>query len=366
MLITIIVALAGIISLLIIHEFGHFIIAKKCGVEVEEFGVGYPPRIHGKRFGETIYSLNLIPFGAFVKIKGETGGVEDYRSFAGKPMWQRVSIVLGGVVSFWVISAIILGIVAGVWGLPTAVGDEERADLIDPMVYVIGAIEDSPAGKAQLKAGDVIEEIKVSDSRFPISKVGEVQLLTEEHGGKEIILVVKRGEETLELTVVPRISPPEGEGALGISLTRVALKKYPWYKAPLQGVVGSYFLTANVVSGWVLGIKSLLGTAELPPGVNFELMGPLGIFDLLREYFARGINYFLYLISLIAVALALANILPIPALDGGKLVFLGIEAVRRKPISPKLEQNITGTFFVLLIVFMLYITLKFDLPRFFS
>src|SRR3989338_3746478 len=115
MIATILIALFSLIALLVIHEFGHFVLAKKFGAKVEEFGVGYPPRIFGIKKGETIYSLNLIPFGAFVKIHGEDGGIEDYHSFTGKPMWQRLSIVLGGVVSFWIVAVIILSLVSGIW-----------------------------------------------------------------------------------------------------------------------------------------------------------------------------------------------------------------------------------------------------------
>src|SRR3989344_2515746 len=111
MILTIFVAFISLIGLMVIHEFGHFILAKKFGAKVEEFGVGYPPRVLGKKIGETIYSLNLIPFGAFVKVHGETGGVEDYHSFTEKPMWQRISIVLGGVVSFWIVSVVVLSLV---------------------------------------------------------------------------------------------------------------------------------------------------------------------------------------------------------------------------------------------------------------
>ena len=365
MFLTILVAIFSIIALLVLHEFGHFIIAKKCGVKVEEFGVGYPPRICGKKFGETLYSINLIPFGAFVKIRGETGGIEDYRSFIGKPMWQRVLIVLGGVASFWVVSAILLGIVSGVWGLPVAVSDEDDHNLIDPRVQIIGILEASPAEKAGLKAGDIIINVKWQTLNVKIDKVKQVQEFTETYKGEEIILTIKRGQELLEMPIVPRVSPPAEEGAMGVALVRVALRPYSWYQAPFQGIKATGVLTLNIVDGWIMGLKSALGIEKLPPGIKFELMGPLGIFDLLRDYFTQGLNYFLYLVALISVALALANILPIPALDGGKLVFLAIEAIRKKPISSKVEQNITAVFFTLLIILMIYITIKFDIPRVF-
>lgn len=356
MILTIFIAFFSLIALIIVHEFGHFILAKKFGTKVEEFGIGFPPRLLGKKIGETIYSLNLLPFGAFVKIQGEAGGVEDYRSFIGKPMWQRISIVFGGVVSFWIVSAILLSIVAGVWGLPTAVSDTDNHTLIDPRVQITQISANSPAAEAELKIGDVL---------IGFNKTGEVQEFVEANKGKEITLKIKRGEESFEKKIIPRISPPEGEGALGIGLTRIALRPYPWYQAPVQGVLSSGKITFNILNGWILGLKSVLGLAQLPEGMKMEMMGPIGILDLLREYSELGVNYFLFLISLIAIALALANILPIPALDGGKLVFLGIEWIRGRPINYKLEQKITATFFILLIILMIFITIKFDIPRVF-
>lgn len=356
MILTVLVALFSLIALIIIHEFGHFILAKKFGTKVEEFGIGYPPRLFGKKIGETLYSVNLLPFGAFVKIHGEEGGVEDYRSFIDKPMWQRVFIVLGGVVSFWIIATVLLSIVAGVWGLPTAVADTENHNLVDPKVQIIQIAADSPAKEAELMVGDVI---------VGFDKVKDIQEFIKVHQGEEVVLTIKRGAQVFEKTMIPRVSPPAGEGAVGIGLTRIALRPYAWYEAPVQGVLACGRMTANIVKGWILGVKSLLGITQLPQGVKMEMMGPLGILDLLREYFKLGINYFLFLISLISIALALANILPIPALDGGKLVFLAIESVRGKPINYKLEQKITATFFILLIILMIFVTVKFDIPRLF-
>ena len=356
MFFTIIIAFFSLIALVIIHEFGHFILAKKFGAKIEEFGIGYPPRIIGKKINQTLYSLNILPFGAFVKIYGEEGGAENYRSFIGKPIWQRVLIVLGGVVSFWFVSIILLSIVAGVWGLPTAVSDKDRENLKDPKVQIIQIAADSPAHVAELKVGDIITGFET---------VKDVQEFISARQGKEAVLTIKRGSEVFERTIVPRVLPPEGEGPLGVSLTRIALKSYPWYQAPLQGVFASANLTSNIVNGWILGLKSALGLVQLPQGVKMEMMGPLGIFGLLSEYFSMGINYFLFLVSLIAVGLALANILPIPALDGGKLIFLSVEWLRGKPINYKIEQRVSAVFFVLLIILMIFVTVKFDIPRIF-
>ena len=354
MIITILAAFFSLIGLMVIHEFGHFVLAKKFGVKVEEFGVGYPPRIFGIKKGETIYSLNLIPFGAFVKVYCEQGGIEDYHSFSGKSMWQRFAIVLGGVVSFWIVAIIILSVVAGAWGLPTEVDDSQNVS--NPKVHIAVIIADSPAKTAGLMAGDIV---------VGFEKISELQGFIGSNKGKEITLTVKRGEDLLEKKIIPRVAPPEGEGPLGIGLARSGLMTYPWYEAPLRGVLATYDLTANVIAGWVMGLKGIMGISKIPDGLKVEFMGPLGIFDLLREYFKMGINYFLFLVALLSTALALANILPIPALDGGKMVFLAIEAIRKKPINHKLEQRVSSVFFALLIIMMIFVTVKFDIPRVF-
>src|SRR3989344_4741740 len=186
MFFTILAAFIGLVGLMVIHEFGHFILAKKFGIKVEEFGIGYPPRLFGKKIGETVYSVNLLPFGAFVKVYGEQGGIEDYHSFSGKPMWQRLAIVFGGVISFWVAAAIILGIVAGVWGLPAAVADDENQRLADPKVQIIGVSPNSPAESSGLKVGDSI---------IGFGKVKDFQGFIGANKGEEISLSIKRGSE---------------------------------------------------------------------------------------------------------------------------------------------------------------------------
>jgi len=347
MILTILIAFFSLMALLVIHEFGHFILAKKFGTKVEEFGIGYPPRVFGKKFGETLYSLNLLPFGAFVKIHGEEGGIEDYHSFTDKPLWQRFSIITGGVVSFWLVSIILLSVVAGAFGLPLAVSDEDSGNLKEVKVQITQIMADSPAEAADLRAGDVI---------IGFEKVSDVQNFVGLHRGEEITLTIERGNDVFEKKVVAPI---------GVALARVALKQYPWFEAPLQGIMVSGSMTGNVVKGWVTGLKSVLGITKLPAGLKMEMFGPVGILGLLGQYSQMGINYFLFLVSFISIAMALTNLLPIPALDGGKLVFLAIEALRGKAVNYKIEQKITAAFFVLLIIFMVFVTFKFDIPRVF-
>ena len=356
MIFTIIIAFIALMSLIVLHEFGHFILAKKFGVPVDEFGIGYPPRIFGKKIGDTLYSLNLIPFGAFVRVRGEEGGIEDMKSFAKKPIYQRALIVLGGVVMFWIISWVLLSIALGL-GVPVAVSDDAE-NLVDSRVRVIMIAPNSPAEMAGIEPGDAV--LKIGDKE--IDKVNELQELVKERLGKELVLTIESGDKIFDVKLLPRESPPEGEGAMGVALIRTSTKSYPWYEAPFQGAMGVGVLTINALKSWAVVGSSLMGGQGMPTGA--QVMGPVGIFDLLAKMSSLGAGYFLYLIATISIFLALFNILPIPALDGGKLVFLAIEAVRKKPVSQKIEQNLTVFFFYLLIALLIIVTYK-DLQRLF-
>ncbi len=247
MFLTIIIAFISLVGLLIVHELGHFILAKKFGVKVEEFAVGYPPRLLSKRIGETVYSLNLLPFGAFVKIAGEQKSVEDHRSFSKKPLWQRALIIFGGALSFWVLAAVLLSIVAWL-------------------------------------------------------------------------------------------------GVEGIT----------WYEAPARGLLACGELTFLIVKGLSMALVNAF--RGLPTGA--QMVGPVGVFSLFTEASQQGLVYFLYFISVISLHLAVINLLPIPALDGGKLLFLAIEKIKGSPVNEKVEQRITGFFFALLLVLMAWLTVK--------
>ncbi len=371
MILTILIVFFTLIGLLVLHELGHFLLAKKFGVDVEEFGVGYPPRIFGKKIGKTIYSLNLLPFGAFVRIKGEEGklGVEDARSFSGKPIWQRALILIGGVVTFWLIGFLIFTFIAGVWGLPTSVSGDFQPEALrqgiqiveGPQVQIIGVNSGSPAELAGLKVGDIIKEFSISHFQFSVNKVEEIQELTEEYKGEEITLTIQRGKEVSEFSLVPRTSPPQGEGAMGIALVRVAKFRYPWYQAPWQGVLvtSQQTVAMPIIIGQVI-VKAVQG--EKVEGVKF--VGPIGIGEMMGRSLKIGFDNFLLLIAMISIWLALFNLLPIPAVDGGRLLFLGIEKVRGHPVNPNLERNITALFFTILVGLMIFITIK-DVIRLF-
>lgn len=361
MILTIIIAFISLMGLVMLHELGHFLLAKKFGIKVEEFGIGYPPKLLSKKIGETIYSLNLLPFGAFVRIYGHEERIDDPRSFSSKPFYQRALVILGGVVVFWIVSAILLSIVMGI-GVPSIIDDNEAGILRDPKVQVAGIISDSPASQAGLKIGDSIINIKCQNIDAEINKVKEVQDAVQSCKGEETVLTIKKGEDISKVSLIPRISPPEDEGPMGVALLRTALKSYPWYRAPIEGVKATGNLTVAIVKGWGMVIKSLVSGNGVPAGV--EIGGPVRIFELFLDMSALGVSYFLQFIALISISLAILNILPIPALDGGWLVFLIIEKLRGKPLNDKIVQKISLSFFFLLIILMIWITVK-DVIRLF-
>jgi len=355
----ILIVFISLIGLIILHEFGHFAIAKKFGVRVEEFGIGLPPRLIGKKIGETLYSLNLIPLGAFVKLYGEEKEIKEPRSFTGKPIWQRALIILGGVVSFWIISAILLSIVFGM-GVPQAISDQ--AEAVNPKVQIVAVASGSPAEEAGIKVGDAIKQLTINNQQLTINKVKQVQEFTKEHLGQAITLTIERGKEVFDATLIPRVLPPEGEGAMGVGLVRTALTSYPWYLVPVKGVEACFNFTGSIVIGLFQVFGNLIQGKGLPAGA--QLMGPIGIGSLMTQAAHLGLTYYLQFIALISIYLAIFNILPIPALDGGKLLFLGIEKVRRRAVSQKIEQGITSIFFALLIALMIWVTIK-DIIRIF-
>lgn len=348
-----------LVALATLHEFGHFLLAKKLGVKVDEFGLGYPPRLFAKKMGETVYSLNLLPFGAFVEIHGERGQIESSNSLNKKPILQRAAIILGGVISFWIIGIILFSIVFRI-GAPVAISDD--LEVQNGKVQIIQIAKNSPAEITGLKEGDTILELKAQNSKIKINKVKEVQEFVNKNRGKEVILTIERGNEFFKVKLIPRISPPENEGPIGISLVRTTIKKYPLFTAILKGIKTSFEITLSILKSFGQILKDLVSKKGIPRGV--EVMGPVGVGVLLFQALQRGISYFLQFVAIVSLHLAIINLLPIPAVDGGRLLFLGIEKLKGSPIDPKIEKRINATFFALLIILMVFVTIR-DIIRIF-
>lgn len=348
MIIYIIVSIVSLIILMVLHELGHFLVAKRFGVKVEEFGIGIPPRIFARKFGETVYSLNLLPIGAFVKIYGEDQKIEDKRSFSEKSIFQRALILLGGVFAFWIVAFVLLTFIAGM-GIPTSVDDDIYSP--DARVMILGVEEGFPAEIAGIKAGDVLITLSSKKEQIIIERVSDVREFLNQNQGEEVAVLVKRGNLEKELSMISL----EEEGIMGVFLERTEIKKYVWYQAPIQGALMTGRITANVVYFLGSSVKRVILRESLPPGVR--MAGPVGIVrDVLAGALQVGLMDYLQVMVMISISLAIFNLLPIPALDGGRLLFLIIEKIKGKPINPKLEQNLIVLSFMMLIGIFFLVT----------
>ena len=330
-------------------------------MKVEEFGIGYPPKIYGKKFGNTLYSLNLLPFGAFVRILGDEESSDNEGSFTKKPIWQRALILLGGVVSFWAVALIIIIFVAGLAGVPTAVSDDFSQAGKTPYVQILQVSPHSPAAQSGIKPGDIISQLQTTNYKLQTDKVGEVQSFIINHKGEEIIIFLQREKQNLEVSATPRVNPPQGEGAMGVALARVVKFRIAWYEAPWQGLKITWEQTKNIPIALAKAIKSKLQGND---NSGLQFVGPIGLGQIMGQSMSQGAGNFLMLIAMISIWMALFNLLPIPALDGGRLLFLGIELVRRKPANQKIEQRITAVFFFLMVALMAVVSIK-DIIRLF-
>lgn len=362
-LITILIVLVSLIVLVALHELGHFLFAKKFDVEVEEFGIGYPPRLWGKKFGKTIYSINLLPLGAFVKILGfEDREGKNKNSFSAKPLWQRAVILLAGVVAFWLVAFFIFTFVVGFTSVPMAVSDDFKEEGATPYVQIYSVDSDSPADMAGIKTGDEIIRIMNHESGIMnVSKVKEVQEFSERHKGKQISLILLRGGGEVEVSLVPRQEPPMGEGAMGIGLVRVADLGTVWYLSPVKGAKITISQTKAIP---MVMFSALVRKLRGEKVTDVQIVSPIGVVQIMGQALQKGVGQFFMFMGMIAVWLALFNLLPIPALDGGRLLFLVIEAVRGKPVKHKIEQKITGVFFFSIIALMILLVIR-DIIRLF-
>jgi len=367
MVVTILVFLLILSVLVLVHEAGHYFVAKKLGVKVEEFGFGFPPRIWGKKVGETIYSINLLPIGGFVKLFGEDdagggklGSVKDEalaakgkdlkRAFFARPVWQRAAIVVAGVVMNFLLAFVILSYLFAVQGVSTPGND----------VQIIAIAPRSPAASAGLKTGEVI----LSVDGHKLTTPNQLISYTHAHLGKEVTLVVttlpKGSPKTIHIT--PRVHYPSDEGAMGVAISPIVqVKKYPWYQAPFVGLKESFSETWLILQGLWTTLATIAVQRQVPQG----LAGPVGIAQLTGQFIKIGPEAVLSLVSLLSLNLAVLNILPIPALDGGRLFFILIEAVTRRKVNPQIEGYAHAAGMVLLLALIALITFH-DLVRIFT
>lgn len=336
------------LSLLIfVHEAGHFLAAKFFGMRVDEFGIGFPPRFFSRKMGETVYSLNWLPLGGFVKIYGENPAesVEgDPRAFNYQNIWKRFVVISAGVAMNFVFGWLVLSAVF-------MIGSE-------PSLLITGVQPDSPAELAGLDKGDKILTIESGSEKLenPESSRQFIDFV-DRFRGKEFGLKIDRGGEIMILSVGSRANPSEGEGAIGIGIVSTGIEARPFFASLKEG-----FRESVGVAQAVIGAIYKLFFVE--PGLFKDVVGPPGIFSFAAEANRAGFAHFLNFMGVISVNLAVLNYLPIPALDGGRIVLLIIEKLKRSPIPPKIEQSVNTAGMAVLLAFLAFVTVR-DIINFF-
>lgn len=383
--------------LIFVHELGHFVLARRNGIKASEFGFGFPPRIlgfqflykegkrkkwrivwgtkdgddenekadlteaHEKKFqGGTIYSLNWIPLGGFVKIKGENGeNKNDEDSFSRKSAWIRTKVLVAGVLMNFILAWILISIVF-MLGAPQAI-DSQGANNLNSKIQISTISPNTPAESAGLKIGDEIikEQKNPIGEVVKISNIEDFQKYVKNNAGQEIVLALKRGEQVLEIKIAPRKDAPEGQGLLGILLVETAITEYSWYQSIWEGLR----TTLNLILAILVALFGIIKSLFMGQGVGADVAGPVGIAVLTKQVTGLGLVYIFQFTALLSINLGIINILPIPALDGGRILFVLIEKIKGSPVSHKVEQAFHSVGFLLLILLLVLVTFK-DVMRF--
>ncbi len=367
MIFSILIFLAVLSVLVLIHELGHFLMAKRAGIGVEEFGFGLPPRIWGRKIGETVFSINALPIGGFVKLLGEDDQDGDInqdlkdRAFFAKSKLTRASVIVAGVAMNFLLAIGVFTFLYAKLGIPTKTDN----------VFVVGIAKNSPAETAGLKEGDKVTNFKfvISGSEVfdkLISRSDEFIQATKQANGREIEIEIERKSgEKIAIRMTPRTSPPQGEGPLGVAISQVVPKFFPWWQMPFRagyyGVGEAFGWTRMVLSGFGKLIFELVRFGRVPQDIS----GPVGIFEVTREVAKTGFLNLLQLVGILSVNLAVLNIMPIPALDGGRLLFIIIEAIFGRRVVPRFERWLHTVGMVVLIALIILITAR-DLLRLFT
>lgn len=340
--------------LVFVHELGHFLAARAFGISVDEFGFGFPPRIFGVRRGKTLYSLNWIPLGGFVKIKGVAGddaakvGFNDPDSFAVQKPWKKFSILFAGIAMNVLLGIVLLTIGFRI-GLPLSIGEDiPHANVRDVGIHILSVQPSSPAESLGLVTGDTI--LFVDNTAFQTTE--DLRAYLAGHPDQDIRVQWKRGEETKEGAV--RLSNQEGKGMLGVSLGKTGIVSFslPW--AFLMGIQSTFSMVGQIF----IALGDVVRGLVIERTVREDLSGPIGIAIMTGEAARLGFIYLLQFAAILSVNLAVFNVLPIPALDGGRLLFIVIERIRRKPVSERIEAIVHNAGFLFLIALVLLVTFR--------
>ncbi|HWS48738.1 MAG TPA: M50 family metallopeptidase [Candidatus Methanoperedens sp.] len=343
--------------LVLVHEFGHFFAAKFTGVRVEEFGLGLPPRILGKKWWGTVWSLNWLPIGGFCKLYGEDPLIASEKatsskdSFLAKNPWQKAIIVLGGVSMNLLLAVTIFAMVYTILGVPV---ETDR-------VSIIGVAEKSPAQEAGLKTGDVVVEVEGRN----IKKGSELTEEIARYKGREVnLLVIRKGQgEPLKLSVLVREKAPEGQGLMGVVISNTEMQKIKWYEF-YKGIGAGFkeaYYWGKIISSGLYQMVAGLFTGKVPS----DVAGPIGMYKATSSIRNdQGFLAMVHFFGVVSVNLAVVNVLPFPALDGGRILFVIYELITKKRANEKFETVVNNIGMMILLGLILLVTIG-DIMRLF-
>jgi len=360
-----VIIFAVILSVLVVvHELGHFLVAKFFGIRVDEFGLGYPPRVL-KLFSwkGTNFTLNWIPFGGFVKIFGEnpeanTSSDKASDNFQSKNRGVQASVLVAGVV-FNLLFAVALITAGFMMGTPSSIRTETPFESTNNHLVITSVLPDSPAFISGLKPGDNITSLSRGNDVFeptfadPTASLETASNFIDSANGA-VTFNIKRGKEDLSLVLEPEKGIVTDKFAVGISMDVIGILKLPIHKALWYGIVDTgeiTFLTAKSLGAFILDI--FRGKADFS-----TVAGPVGIVGMVGDIRVLGFAYLMTFTALISINLAIINLLPLPALDGGRILFVIIESITRRPIPPKFFNAINAIGFFLLILLMILVTIQ--------
>lgn len=345
--------------LVLVHELGHYIVAKMIGVRIDEFGFGFPPRILGRKIRGTVYSFNWLPIGGFVKLAGEDeenekdvmrGGVrikDKKQYFWARTRKERAAILLAGVAMNFLLAVVVTTVLL-------------THGIIEPTdtVHIEKILSDSPAEMAGLKEKDIIRSITYTDqtgqTHKEIHKPSDLIDAVKISGGNSVTLAIIRNGESFSVEIVPRTAPPKGEGPLGVAITNLERRTYPLSQAPFHALKISIFRVWQMITSIFGLLLRLMTGSHINPG---EVSGPVGIAKVTGEAVKYGWEAVLEFASILSLNLAVLNILPFPALDGGRLAFVVAEKLGKKA-RPAVERTIHQIGMILLLALLLLITIS--------
>jgi len=333
-MITAIAAIFVFLMVILFHEFGHFIAAKSVGIKVNEFSIGMGPKVFQKKKGETKYSLRLLPIGGYVSMEGEDEKSDDPRSFNKASPLARIITVSAGAIMNFILAIIVLIIVSFNVGTPTTTVEE--------------TIENSPAERAGILNGDVIKSINNIEVKDWNSIVNTISNSSPD---EEITISIIRDGENITISMIPTLSEEDNRVIIGI---------IPKYERSISAAIAGGFKETGQMFQVMFDFIRMLFKGQVS---TKDLSGPVGVIYTIGEAAKYGIINLLYLLGFISVNLGVFNLFPLPALDGSRIVFILIELIRGKPISPEKEGYVHFIGFILLMLLMAVVTYT-DINRF--